>query len=100
MEQWDEYKVKVTWSQLYWWRPRWFGKKYWFSYKVTPDRTIPYQWKWENSWDCGDNGTSSMSTWNAQTPQEAVEQLKKSCERSRKKYGIIKNIQMKPILKN
>ena len=88
MDYWDRYMVKITWQQLYWWRSRWFGKKYWFSYELIPDRIIPYQWKWENSWDCWDDWTTSMTTGDAKTPEEALMKLKKSCEENRKKYWI------------
>lgn len=98
MEQWDEYIVKITWKQSYKWRPRWFGRKWWYSYTAIPDRIIPYQWKWENSWDCWDDWTVEMITWRANSPEEAVEQLKQSCEKSRNKYWIVNNIQMKPNL--
>lgn len=94
MDYWDRYMVKITWQQLYWWRSRWFGKKYWFSYELIPDRIIPYQWKWENSWDCWDDWTTSMTTGDAKTPEEALKILKDSCEKSRLKYWLTSNIQM------
>ena len=91
----DEYICTVTSKQLYGWRPRWFWKKYWRSYEVTPDRSIPYEGKWENSWDCGIDGTSQMNIWSVWSPDEAVEELKKSCEKYRIKYWMVSDEYMK-----
>lgn len=98
MDYGDEYKVKVISKQLYTWRSRWIGKKRWLSYECTPDRGMPYQWKGENSWDCGDDATFSMSCA-ANSPEEALEKLKESCEKSRKKYWMVKNPKMVPDVK-
>lgn len=98
MEYGDEYICTVTSKQLYGWRPRWFWKKYWRSYEVTPDRSIPFEWKWENSWDCGIDGTSQMNT-EALCPEDAVLKLKVSCERYRIKYWMPPDDYMKDKMK-
>lgn len=96
MDRWDSYNVAINSHQLYWWRPRWFGRKYWKWFNLKPDRGIPCQWKWENSWDCGNNATYEMSC-SAQSPEEALQILKDSCEKDRKKYWEVKDITMLPI---
>ena len=96
MDRWDEYVVKVTTNQLYSWRPRWFWRKLHLSWECTPDRWIPHEGKGENSWDCWPDATQSMSTSGCSSPEEAVQELKKSCERDRAKYWDVPNIEMFP----
>lgn len=93
MNHWDKYKVHVEMQEMYSFRKRIFYWRYlWTRWEITPDRWIPTEWKWENSWDCGEDATYSMSTWNCAWPNEAVQELKESVERTRIKYWVPRSI--------
>jgi hypothetical protein len=54
--------------------------------KITPDTPIPFPGKGENSWDCGEDATHSM-TCNATNEQEAVAKLVASVLNDRYRHG-------------
>jgi len=91
LNHWDEYNVSITSCERIVSRGRFITHR-WMSYECTPDRWIPHQGKWENSWDCGDDATYSMSC-SAKSPEEALEKLRVSSEKTRGKYGMVSSMQ-------
>lgn len=81
-----EYGASVCSFESTWQRPRWPWPKRMVRATITPDTPIPIPGKGENSWDCEDTATASM-TCQAATPQAAAAALKESVEHTRLKYG-------------
>jgi len=80
------YKVSVIMHEDTWKRPRWPIPAKLIRADLEPDIPIPTPGKGENSWDCGEDATFSM-TCQASTPEEAIIKLRDDILRDRKKYG-------------
>ncbi len=80
------YPCTVRIFESTWKRPRWHWPRKMIRADITPDTPIPVPGKGENSWDCGEDATWSM-TCPAQTPEEAAAQLSQSILRDRDRYG-------------
>lgn len=80
------YPVAVTLTEDSWKRPRWPWPTVVRRATVECLRPIPKPGKGENSWDCGEDGTYSM-TCPASTVEEALAALKASVMRDRERYG-------------
>ena len=80
------YPATVKMVEACWKRSRWpFAKKL-IRAEVTPDKPIPFPGKGENSWDCGEDATHSM-TCSADTPFKAAMKLSESVMRDRVRHG-------------
>jgi hypothetical protein len=87
------YAATITLERAMWERPRLtrLTRNVVYRYDLTPAHHIPAPGKGENSWDCGDDGTWSISgpcagpdtEWKA----KAVGDLVASCLRSRERYA-------------
>jgi hypothetical protein len=80
------YPATVHILEASWSRSRWPWPKKIIRADIQPDIPIPHPGKGENSWDCGEDATYSM-TCSAETPLEAVQAITNSVLRSRHKYG-------------
>lgn len=80
------YPCTVRIFESTWKRPRWHWPRKMIRADIVPDTPIPFPGKGENSWDCGDDATWSM-TCPAQTPAEAARMLRDFVMRERVKYG-------------
>lgn len=80
------YLATVRIFESYWKRSRWPWPKRVIRAEITPDKPIPFPGKGENSWDCGEDATHSM-TCVADTPLKAAMSLSESVMRSRLRYG-------------
>lgn len=81
------YPATVKLYEARWRRPRWpfvWGRMQ--RADVTPENPIPFPGKGENSWDCGEDATFSM-TCQADTALEAAMKMSKSVMESRLRYG-------------
>jgi hypothetical protein len=80
------YAGTVTLTLDTWKRPRWPLAR--TAYRATIDVPdgVPHPGKGENSWDCGDDATYSL-TCQARTAEQAVGRLVESVLRSRRRYG-------------
>jgi hypothetical protein len=80
------YPVTVEMREDAWKRPRWpWPKKILRAYIDCP-QGIPFPGKGENSWDCGEDATFSL-TCPAKSVQDAISQLQASVLRDRERYG-------------
>jgi hypothetical protein len=79
------YRARVEMFESTWKRPRWFAKRMVRATIHTPDG-IPHPGKGENSWDCGENATYSL-TCPAATVEEAIAAMVESVLRSRRRHG-------------
>lgn len=79
------YPATVTIEKATWARPRWFTKTV-IRAEIKPDIPIAFPGKGENSYDCGEDATHSM-TCPATTSLDAVMALTKSVMRDRLRYG-------------
>lgn len=80
------YAGTVTLTRDTWKRPRWpFGRSI-YRANIEVDGGVPHPGKGENSWDCGEDATYSM-TCPARTAEDAVGALVKSVLSSRRQYG-------------
>ncbi len=80
------YPASVRMFESTWKRPRWPWPTRMVRADIVPERPIPHPGKGENSWDCGEDATYSM-TCPARTPAEAAQMLRESVLHSRAKYG-------------
>jgi hypothetical protein len=80
------YEAKIRFFESTWKRPRWPWPEKLIRADITPKYPIPHPGKGENSWDCDEDASYSM-TCPASTTAEAVEKMRDSIMRSRKKYG-------------
>lgn len=80
------YPANVRMFESTWKRPRWPWPMRMIRADIEPETPIPHPGKGENSWDCEDDATHSM-TCPARTPTEAAEMLRQSVLRDRTKYG-------------
>lgn len=81
------YPATVKLCEAQWRRKRW--PLVWTRVRraeITPDTPIPFPGKGENSWDCGEDATHSM-TCQAYSSSEAIGKMVASVMRSRMKYG-------------
>jgi|MudIll2142460700_1097286.scaffolds.fasta_scaffold22487_3 hypothetical protein len=67
-------------------RPRWHWPRRIIRANITPDTPIPHPGKGENSWDCDEDATWSM-TCPAESGAEAALYLQTSILRDRNRYG-------------
>ena len=80
------YSATVKIEEATWKRPRWPWPLRHIRAEITPDVPIPSPGKGENSWDCGEDATHSM-TCAATNEQEAVAALVKSVLDDRYRHG-------------
>jgi hypothetical protein len=80
------YAATVEVQEATWKRPRWPWPHRMVRCEITPDVPIPFPGKGENSWDCGEDATHSM-TCAATNEQEAVSALVASVLRDRYRHG-------------
>jgi hypothetical protein len=80
------YAAKVRLFESTWRRPRWPLARRLLRAEIAVEGGIPHPGKGENSWDCGDDATYSL-TCQARTAEEAVGHLVASVLRSRTRYG-------------
>lgn len=80
------YPATVKIEEATWKRPRWPIPIRQIGAEITPDKPIPHPGKGENSWDCDDDATYSMSC-GAQNATDAAAALAKSVLRSRERHG-------------
>lgn len=80
------YLAQVTMHQDSWKRPRWPWPKRLLRATIDVPAGIPFPGKGENSWDCGEDATYSM-TCPAADPEEAARKLRDSVLLSRLRYG-------------
>ena len=80
------YPATVEMQEATWKRPRWPWPLRVIRAEITPDKPIPLPGKGENSWDCGEDATHSM-TCCATNEQEAVAALVKSVLNDRYRHG-------------
>lgn len=81
------YPSMVKLVEAQWRRPRWpFVWRRILRAEITPKTPIPSPGKGENSWDCGEDATHSL-TCTASTVEEAVGKMVQSVMRSRLRYG-------------
>jgi len=81
------YPATVRLVEAQWRRPRW--PFVWYRVRraeVTPDKGIPFPGKGENSWDCGEDATYSL-TCVASTVEESIGKMVESVMRSRLRHG-------------
>jgi hypothetical protein len=81
-----EYPSTIRMFESTWKRPRWPHSKTLIRAEVTPDMPISFPGKGENSWDCDDDATYSL-TCVANSPQDAATKLAESVLNKRKRYG-------------
>lgn len=75
---------EATWTRPRW--SRWPLTRAVLRADIEPDKPIPIPGKGENSWDCGEDATHSM-TCAARTHEEAISKLVESCLSRRTRYG-------------
>ncbi len=80
-----QYPATVRLFESTWKRPRWFARRM-IRAEVTPDTSIPIPGKGDNSWDCGETATHSLTT-PADTVRKAVVAMVESVLRTREKHG-------------
>lgn len=80
------YLATVRMFESSWKRPRWPIAKKLIRAEITPDKPIPFPGKGENSWDCGEDATHSM-TCAADSPFKAAMALSESVMKSRVRHG-------------
>ncbi len=80
------YLADILFQRASWKRPRWPGKEVIMRADIEMHEPIPFPGKGENSWDQGEDATSSMST-PATTVHEAVGAVVSSIMRNRLLYG-------------
>lgn len=80
------YPATVVIQEWEWKRSRWPFPKRLIRSEITPDTPVPFPGKGENSWDCGEDATSSM-TCCADTPLKAVVAMVKSVLEDRYRHG-------------
>lgn len=80
------YPATVKIEGATWKRPRWPLPLRRVRSEITPDKPIPHPGKGENSWDCDDAATYSMSC-GATNAADAAAALAKSVLRDRERYG-------------
>lgn len=80
------YPAKITFFESTWKRPRWPYARRMIRANVEMVTPIPFPGKGENSWDCDDDATFSM-TGPYDTVDAAVEAVQKSVMRDRERYG-------------
>lgn len=81
------YELEIRMFESTWSRPRWFTyRNVRADIKVLSDNGIPIPGKGENSWDCGDSCTSSLTT-PAETVGEAIGSLYDSVVQTRSRHG-------------
>ena len=80
------YPATVNIEEATWKRPRWPFPLRRIGSEITPDKPIPHPGKGENSWDCDDDATYSMSC-PAKTAIDAAAALAKSVLRDRERHG-------------
>lgn len=80
------YPATVQIQEATWKRPRWPWPLRRIRAEITPDKPIPFPGKGENSWDCGEDATHSM-TCGATNEQGAVSALVKSVLDDRYRHG-------------
>lgn len=79
---------EIVWEEATWKRPRWPKTLRVLRADVTPDHPIGVPGKGENSWDCGDDATHSITGPVKNTSErEAVLMLASSVLRDRERYG-------------
>ncbi len=79
--------VQIALEETTYTRPRWF-KRSQRSWNITIEKGIPVPGKGENSWDCDDDAIFGLSCPATTTdPQEALNALRASVERTRQRYG-------------
>jgi hypothetical protein len=80
------YPAKVTIFESTWKRPRWPFRKRMVRSEVDMIEPIPFPGKGENSWDCGEDATYSL-TCPETTVEDAVASLVRGTLKRRRKYG-------------
>lgn len=80
------YPATVNIEEATWTRPRWPFALRRIGSEITPDKPIPHPGKGENSWDCYDDATYSMSC-GAKTATDAAAALATSVLRDRDRHG-------------
>ncbi len=80
------YPATVNIEEAVWKRPRWPFPIRRIGSEITPDKPIPHPGKGENSWDCDDDATYSMSC-GATNAVDAAAALAASVMRDRERHG-------------
>jgi hypothetical protein len=80
------YPGTVTLTRDTWKRPRWPFSRSMYRANIEVEGGVPHPGKGENSWDCGEDATYSL-TCKARTAEEAVGKLVGSVLSSRRRYG-------------
>ena len=81
------YKAKVTLFESTWKRPRWFPKRVVRADIDCKDDPIPHPGKGENSYDCDDDATFSMTTGPVRSIEQGIAQMVEYVLVARRKYG-------------
>lgn len=80
------YPATVRLFESTWKRPRWPFARRMVRAEIEVEGGIPHPGKGENSWDCDDDATYSL-TCQARTAEDAVAKLVGSVLRDRRNYG-------------
>lgn len=80
------YPAKIKLFESTWKRPRWPFSEKMIRADIDMFTPIPFPGKGENSWDCGEDATHSM-TGPYSTVEDAIEAMRKSVMRDRERYG-------------
>lgn len=80
------YPATAKLQEFAWSRPRWFTKRV-KRVEIEIPGGIPHAGKGENSWDCGDDATFSITTGQCRSIPEGIGILVGSCLRDRIRYG-------------
>ncbi len=82
------YMMNMDYFTSYWHRPRSPFVRTIPRIEMTPEKPVPTPGKGENSWDLDDDATySTTMPVNGRTPEELVEDFKKSTLERRERYG-------------
>ena len=81
------YKLNIQMKEHSWKRPRWFVTEKRMRARVQCNPPIPIPGKGENAYDLEDDALHD-GTFNAITPEEAVQAVKRSVIEEREKYGL------------
>ncbi len=81
------YEATAELVEFSWKRPRFPWSKKMLRVSIDIPGGIPHSGKGENSWDCGDDGTFSITTGKCHSIPEGVGVLVGSCLRDRVRYG-------------
>lgn len=87
------YKLNIQMKEHSWKRPRWFVTEKRVRADVQCNPPIPIPGKGESDWDLDDDALHG-GTFNAISPEEAVQAVKRSVIETRAKYGLPDGIQL------